>query len=466
MHVGNLRTALYAYLVAKQSGGSFVLRIEDTDQKRLVDGAVEIIYDTLREAGLLWDEGPDIGGAYEPYIQSQRMDEYIKYADRLVALGAAYYCFCSKDELESRCALDDKDGAFRYDGHCRELSKQQIEQNLGDGKPWVIRQKMPREGSISFTDLVYGEISVDCAELEDQVLIKSDGMPTYNFANVIDDHLMDITCVIRGNEYLSSTPKYNLLYEAFGWDVPQYIHCPPVMRDATQKLSKRHGDASYQDLVAAGYLPEAIVNYLALLGWSPKGEREIFSLPELVAAFDVGGISKSPAIFDIEKLTYINAEYIRAMPPEAFESLAMPYINAAVARRDVDWRPILDALQPRLEHLTDIAPKLTFIDAVPDYDASLYENKKMKTDAATSKAALEDMLPLLESLEPFAQQNLHDALFSLIEQRGVKNGFYLYPLRVALSGLPTTPGGGIELAAALGKTETVARVKAAIQKLS
>ncbi len=466
MHVGNLRTALYAYLIARKDKGSFVLRIEDTDRERYVDGAVDIIYSTLRDAGMHWDEGPDIGGAFGPYIQSERMGLYLEYAKKLVELGGAYYCFCSKEELEHRLTRSTfKEEVTRYDGHCRGLSPDEVAEKLESGVPYVIRQKMPREGVTRFDDLVYGEITVDNAELEDQILIKSDGMPTYNFANVIDDHLMGITHVVRGNEYLSSTPKYNLLYEAFGWDIPQYIHCAPVMKDERQKLSKRNGDASYQDLTAKGYLPAAIINYLALVGWAPKGEREIFSMDELITEFDISGISKSPAVFDIEKLKHINAEYIRALSREDYKAHAMPFIKSAVKRDDIDFDVLCDALMPRTEFFGDIPERLSFIDALPEYDNALYEHKKMKTNASTAKQALEAALPVLEALDDWTADGIHAALFSLIERLGVKNGWMLWPLRVALSGVPVSPGGGIELAAILGRDDSIARIKAGIAQL-
>lgn len=462
MHVGNLRTALYEYLIAKKNGGSFVLRIEDTDRERFVEGATDIIYKTLRETGLNWDEGPDIGGEYGPYVQSERMGQYLKYAEQLVEKGVAYYCFCDKARLEE--LHKEGDEGARYDGLCRTIPADEARRRVEAGEPHVIRQKMPTEGTTAFDDLVYGHIEVPNSELEDQILIKTDGMPTYNFANVVDDHLMAITHVIRGNEYLSSTPKYNLLYEAFGWTPPQYIHCPPVMKDSHAKLSKRNGDASYQDLVAQGFFSEAIINYLALLGWSPKGEREIYSLSELEQVFDVDGISKSPAIFDKEKLKYINGEYIRALSPSQFVEKAKPFIKQAI-KSEINYEVICAALQPRTEILSDIPEKLTFIDEMPDYDLSLYENKKMKTNAETAKQALELMLPVLEAQGDFSFETLHTALFALIEKTGCKNGFMLWPLRVALSGLPMTPGGGIELAATIGKQKTIERIKAALERL-
>lgn len=466
MHVGNLRTALYAYLIARGDGGSFVLRIEDTDRERYVDGAVDIIYSTLRDAGMHWDEGPDVGGDFGPYIQSERMGLYLDYAKKLVELGGAYYCFCTKDELERRLTHDTfKEEVTRYDGHCRDLSPDEVARRLAHGDPYVIRQKMPREGVTRFDDLVYGVIEVENSELEDQILIKSDGMPTYNFANVVDDHLMGITHVVRGNEYLSSAPKYNLLYEAFGWEVPLYIHCAPVMKDEHQKLSKRNGDASYQDLVAKGYLPAAIINYLALVGWAPKGEREIFSMDELINEFDVSGISKSPAIFDIEKLKHINSEYIRALGHDEYKKYAMPFIKSAVKRDDIDFDVLCDALIQRTEYFGDIPERLGFIDSLPEYDNSLYEHKKMKTDAGTAKEALSAALPVLEGLDNWTVEGIHDAMFGLIEKLGVKNGRMLWPLRVALSGVPVSPGGGIELAAILGKDESIERIKKGLAQL-
>ena len=467
MHVGNLRTALYAYLLAKSKGGDFILRIEDTDQERYVEGAVDIIYNTLKETGLVWDEGPDIGGPVGPYIQSQRMGMFKDYALQLVEKGAAYYCFCDKDRLEEVRTVQQASGmAPRYDGHCRHLTPEEVQQKLAAGVPYVIRQKMPEEGTVTFHDEVFGDITVDCSELDDQILIKTDGMPTYNFANVVDDHTMGITHVVRGSEYLSSTPKYNLLYEAFGWDIPVYIHCSPVMKDQTHKLSKRNGDASYEDLIAGGYLKDAVLNYIALLGWSPKGDREIFTLPELVREFDIAGISKSPAIFDTQKLRYINSEYIRALSPEAFYEKALPWIRKAVSAETADLHALAGVLQARCEVLSDIPEQVDFIDAVPAYHPSLYTSKKMKTTPETSREALGALLPVLEGVADWNQDTIHAALFELIEEMGVKNGWLLYPLRVALSGKQFTPGGGIELCAILGKEESLNRVRAAIRKLS
>ncbi len=467
MHIGNLRTALYAYLIAKKDGGDFILRIEDTDQGRLVEGATDVIYSTLKDCGLNWDEGPDIGGDYGPYVQSERMDNYLKYAKMLVENGSAYYCFCTEEELDARIPKKEEGGEMirRYDGHCRNLSKEEVEAKLAAGTPYVIRQKMPSEGVTTFHDLVYGDVSVENKELEDQILIKSDGMPTYNFANVVDDHLMGITHVVRGNEYLSSSPKYNLLYEAFGWDTPEYVHCAPVMKDEHQKLSKRNGDASYQDLVAKGYLTEAVLNYIALLGWSPKGERELFTVEELIKEFDLSGISKSPAIFDPEKLKYINSEYIRALTHDEFKGHAMPFIRQAVKRDDVDFDILCDVLQPRTEYFSDIPEKLSFIDKRPDIDPQLYFSKKFKTDSATAKPALEASLEVLKGLDDFSVESVHSALLSLVESLGVKNGWILGPLRVAISGVQVTPGGAVELIAALGKKETISRIESAIQAL-
>ena len=467
MHVGNLRTALYAYLMAKSQGGTFILRIEDTDQERYVEGAVDIIYNTLKEAGLYWDEGPDIGGPVGPYVQSERMPMFKKYAEQLVESGHAYYCFCDKDRLEEVRVLQKASGIVpRYDGHCRNLSKEEVAEKLAAGIPYVIRQKMPTEGTTSFHDEVYGLITVDNDTLDDQVLIKADGMPTYNFANVVDDHTMGITHVIRGSEYLSSTPKYNLLYEAFGWEIPTYIHCPPVMKNATEKLSKRNGDASYQDLVAKGYLPPAIVNYLALLGWAPKGEQEIFTMEELKKEFSVSGISKSPSIFDNQKLDYINAEYIRRLPLDQFHQIALPWIRQTVKREDVDTRLIAKVLQARTEVLNQIPEQVDFIDCLPEYDTALYIHKKMKTNKETSLEALKAALPVLEALDDFSEESIHTALFDLITKLGVKNGYLLWPIRVAVSGKQFTPGGGIEICSILGKKESLARIRKGIDLLS
>ncbi len=466
MHVGNLRTALYAYLTAKSMGGKMILRIEDTDQERQVEGAVDIIYNTMRDTGLLWDEGPDIGGPVGPYVQSERIGIYKEYALKLVELGAAYYCFCDKERLEEVRELQKASGiAPQYDRHCRNLTPEEVQAKLDAGEPYVIRQKVPLEGTTTFDDVVYGSITVENSTLDDQILLKADGFPTYNFANVVDDHLMGITHVIRGSEYLSSAPKYNLLYEAFGWEIPIYMHCPPVMKDATHKLSKRNGDASYQDLVAQGYLKEAILNYILLLGWSPKGEKEVFSLPEMIEAFDIHGISKSPAIFDTVKLRFLNGEYIRALTPEQFHDMALPWIRKGVKREDVDTKLIASLLQPRCEVLGDIPEQLDFIDELPDYSTDLYVSKKMKTNEETSLEILRQILPVMEAMDDFSDEAVHTAMFDLIAKLGVKNGYLLWPLRIALSGKQFTPGGGVEIAAILGKEESLKRLKKGIEKL-
>ncbi len=467
MHVGNLRTALYAYLLAKKNDGAFILRIEDTDRERYVEGAVDIIYDTLRKTGLVWDEGPDIGGPVGPYVQSERMGMFKAYAEELVKKGHAYYCFCDKERLEEVRTIQQASGiAPRYDGHCRHLTPEEVQEKLDADVPYVIRQKMPTTGTTSFEDEVYGTVTVENETLDDQILIKTDGMPTYNFANVVDDHTMGITHVIRGNEYLASTPKYNLLYEAFGWEKPVYIHCAPVMKNHTEKLSKRNGDASFEDLLAKGYLTEAIVNYIALLGWSPKGENEIFTLPELVQEFDVSGISKSPAIFDVQKLRAINGEYIRRLSPADFLAHAKPYIRQTCKREDVDLSALCAMLQPRTEVFTDIPEQVDFIDTLPAYDNALYVHKKMKTNQENSLASLKACLPALEAVTEWTLENVHAALFDVIAQLGVKNGVVLWPVRVALSGKQFTPGGGVDLAALLGKEETLARIRKGIAQLS
>ena len=467
MHVGNLRTALYAYLLTKSQGGDFILRIEDTDQGRYVDGAVDIIYNTLKETGLLWDEGPDVGGNYGPYVQTDRRPLYKEYAEKLVEMGKAYYCFCDEDRLnEVRALCEAKKIPPKYDRHCLSLSKEEIQAKIDAGVPYVIRQLMPDEGTTSFDDAVFGTITVENSTLDDMVLLKSDGLPTYNFANVVDDHLMAITHVIRGNEYLSSTPKYNLLYEAFGWEIPTYIHCSPVMRDHTHKLSKRDGDASYEDFIKKGYLKEAVINYIALLGWSPQGEQEKFTLDELVKAFNVSGISKSPAIFDEAKLAWLNGEYIRELSLDAFHEKALPFYEGVVTNPAIDTKKISELLQKRCEKLSDIPEQVDFFDNLPDYDIELYTHKKMKTNPENSKTALEAIKAKLETVEDFSFESLHDNLMALVEEMGVKNGQVLYPLRVAVSGKSFTPGGGVELASILGKDETLKRIEKGIEKLS
>lgn len=468
MHIGNLRTALFTYLIAKQNGGDFILRIEDTDQERYVEGAIDVIYKTLKDVGLVWDEGPDIGGPVGPYIQSQRMGMFKQYAEKLVEMGKAYYCFCDKDRLTELKAVQEASGiAPMYDRHCRNLSKEEIAEKLAAGVPYVIRQKVPLDGTTTFHDEIYGDITVENSTLDDQILLKTDGMPTYNFANVVDDHLMGITHVVRGNEYLASAPKYNLLYEAFGWEIPKYIHVEHIMKDKQHKLSKRDGDASYQDLIDKGYLKEAVLNYIALLGWAPKGEREIFSLQELVKEFDIHGLSKSPAIFDPLKLRAINGEYIRKLTPEEFLSHAEPYIRQSVKRTDVNLLEIAKLLQARTEVLTEIPEQVDFFDEMPDYDLSLYVNKKMKTDETVSLESLKAVKPVLEAIEDadWNVNSIHDAAFKLIEQLGVKNGVILFPLRVAISGKQFTPGGAFEIAALIGKKDTLSRLDRSIEKL-
>ncbi len=467
MHIGNLRTALFTYLIARKYNGKFILRIEDTDQGRYVEGATEVIYDTLKKCGLNWDEGPDIGGPVGPYIQSERMGIFKEYAEKLVASGNAYYCFCTKERMDELHKEQQAHGISpTYDRHCRNLSKEEVQKLLDAGTPYVIRQKIPMDGVTTFHDELYGDIKVENKELDDQILIKADGMPTYNFANVVDDHLMGITHVVRGNEYLSSAPKYNLLYEAFGWEVPCYIHVEHIMRDAQHKLSKRDGDAYFGDFVERGYTIPAIMNYIALLGWAPKGENEIFSLEELVDEFDISGLSKSPAIFDPVKMKAINAEYIRRMSHDEFKAAAMPYIRQTVKRDDIDFDVLVNTLQPRAELFTDIPEKVDFIDEVPEYSNDLYFNKKMKTTPESSLDALKMSLSVLESVSDWNEESIHSALFAEIEKQGVKNGWLLLPLRVALSGKAMTPGGGVELAAVLGKEITIERVQKSIQKLS
>ena len=463
MHVGNLRTALYTWLIARHSGGKFILRIEDTDQGRLVEGATEVIYATLRKCGLTWDEGPDIGGPVGPYIQTERRALYGKYAELLVEKGHAYYCFCEKTESE-----EDSGNFDRAADPCRDMSLEEARAKLATGAPYVIRQKIPAGGSTVFSDAVFGDITVENSTLDDQVLIKRDGLPTYNFANVIDDHLMGITHVVRGSEYLSSAPKYNLLYQGFGWDVPTYIHCSPVMRDAHNKMSKRKGDPSYEDLIAMGYLSEAVVNYVTLLGWSPRGEyaeREFFTLAELAEIFDIGGISKSPAIFDIEKLTYFNAHYLREMSPEAFHAAALPYIRQAVQNPALSTEEIAGLLQARCERLTDIPEKLDFFDALPDYDAGLFTNKKSKTNPEVSRRMLEAVLPALEGLADWTVDGIHDALIGLAESLEVKNATLMWPVRIAAAGKAVTPGGAVEICHILGKDECLRRLRLGLDKL-
>ena len=461
MHVGNLRTALYTYLIARHEGGKFILRIEDTDQGRLVEGAVDVIYKTMAECGLRHDEGPDVGGPVGPYVQTERRPLYKEYAELLVSRGHAYRCFCEKTESE-----EDTGEFDRADDPCRAMSAEESERRAAAGEPYVIRQRVPHEGTTTFHDEIFGDITVENTTLDDQVLIKRDGLPTYNFANVVDDHLMGITHVVRGSEYLSSSPKYNLLYEGFGWEVPRYVHCSPVMRDAQHKMSKRHGDPSYEDLIAQGYLTEAVLNYVALLGWSPRGEREIFSLAELQEAFDLAGISKSPAIFDIDKLRYFNSEYIRAMSPERFAAVAEPYIRSAVKNENYDAAAIAALLQQRTEVLTDIPEKLDFFDALPDYDTELFVHKKSKSDEQSSKNMLALVLPIFERLPVWDDEHILGAMTGLAERESVKNSVVMWPVRIAAAGKSVTPGGAVEICRILGREETLRRLRIGLEKLN
>ena len=470
MHVGNLRTALYEYLIAKSLGGTFVLRIEDTDQERLVEGAVHIIYNTLQQVGLNHDEGPDIGGEYGPYVQSERKNIYQPYAEQLVQEGKAYYCFCTKERLDSlHSAKEDGEFSGGYDRHCRDLPSAEVERLLAAHTPYVIRQRMPIEGSTTFDDVVYGSITIENKELEDQILIKSDGYPTYNFANVIDDHLMHITHVVRGCEYLTSTPKYNLLYQAFGWEVPTYVHLPLIMGKnedgSVSKLSKRHGSTGFADLINEGYLPETIVNYIALLGWCPKENRELFNLPELVENFSIDGISKSPAIFDYDKLTWFNGEYIRAMSQDKFILSAMPYFKEVFPDQELNWQVLASILQPRVTKFTQIPEMIAFLKDLPDYSADFFINKKSKTNLENSGEMLKEAINVLENVNDWTVNVLHDALIELAEKLEVKNGTLLWPVRIAAAGMLVTPGGAMEILAILGKQESVRRLSIGLDKL-
>ena len=468
MHVGNLRTALYEYLIAKSMGGDFILRIEDTDQERLVEGAVDVIYRTLEQVGLKHDEGPDVGGSCGPYIQSERRDIYLPYAQKLIETGHAYYCFCTKERLDSLHKEGDEFGG--YDRHCRDLPKEEVERLLAAGTPYVIRQKMPLEGPTTFHDAVYGDITIENKELEDQILIKSDGYPTYNFANVVDDHLMEITHVVRGCEYLTSTPKYNLLYEAFGWEIPTYVHLPLIMGKnedgSVSKLSKRHGSTGFADLIKEGYLPETIVNYIALLGWCPKGNEEIFTLDGLVQNFSIDGISKSPAVFDYDKLTWFNGEYIRALPQEKFIELAMPYFREVFPDTDPDWTILAEILQPRVTKLTQIPEMIAFFRDLPDYPADFFINKKSKTNLENSVEMLRAAISCLEQVADWKMDRLHDDLLALAQELGVKNGTLLWPVRIAAAGMTVTPGGAMEILAILGKEESLRRLRIGLDKLT
>ena len=466
LHLGGLRTALYTYLFARSHGGKFILRIEDTDQEREVPGAVEKIYSSMAAAGLKYDEGPDVGGDYGPYIQSQRKDLYLPYAKQLVESGHAYYCFCTKERLDQARAEAEKKGEnFKYDKHCLHLSKEEVQRRLDAGEPYVIRQNIPTEGKAGFDDLIFGHVEVDCSTLDDNVLIKADGLPTYNFANVIDDHTMGITHVTRGTEYLSSAPKYNLLYQAFGWEPPKYIHLPPVMANAQRKLSKRYGDPSFEDLLDQGYLKEAIINFIALLGWSPKGEQEIFSLEELEKIFDLDGINKAPAIFDMQKLRWFNAEYMRKLPFEEYLRLATPWFEKALAPGKFDLRRLAELMQNRTEVLKDIPDMVSFLAEMPEFDPAIYTHKKMKTNPEIALQALKAVRPLLETIDPWTEQQLHDKVMEFIPTTGLKNGQMLWPLRIAISGRESTPGGAFEIAYLLGREETLKRLDDSIARL-
>lgn len=467
MHVGNLRTALYEYLVAKHDDGDFILRIEDTDQERLVEGAIDIIYRTLQKTGLVHDEGPDKDKGVGPYVQSERQASglYLEYAKQLVEKKEAYYCFCDKERLATLTHTVGGKEINIYDKHCLSLSKEEVEEKLSSNIPYVIRQNNPNTGTTTFIDEIYGEISVDNAELDDMILMKSDGFPTYNFANVIDDHLMGITHVVRGNEYLSSSPKYNRLYEAFGWEVPVYIHCPLITDEDHHKLSKRCGHSSYEDLLEQGFLTEAIVNFVALLGWSPDDNTEIFTLEELVKKFDYRHISKSPAVFDFNKLKWMNGEYMKAMEFETFFQLAKPYIEEVVTK-DYDLRKIAALVKTRIEVFPDIKEHIDFFDAVPDYDNSMYEHKKMKTSVESSLEVLKELLPLFTETDDYRNENLYQILVDYVEKKGVKNGYAMWPVRTAVSGKQMTPGGATEIMEILGKEESLNRIKAAIEKLA
>ena len=468
MHVGNLRTALYAYLIAKHEGGDFLLRIEDTDQERYVEGAVDIIYRTLEKTGLIHDEGPDKDGGCGPYVQSERMASglYLEYAKKLVEKGEAYYCFCDKERLDSLKQSVSEDGTVitHYDKHCLHLSKEEIEEKLASGIPYVIRQNNPTEGTTTFNDIIFGDITVDNSELDDMILIKSDGYPTYNFANVVDDHLMGITHVVRGSEYLSSSPKYNRLYEAFGWEIPTYVHCPIITNEEHKKLSKRSGHSSYEDLLEQGFVSEAIVNFVALLGWSPEGEQEIFSLDELIKEFDFKRINKSPAVFDMVKLKWMNGEYIKAMDNDKFYDMAMPYIKEVV-KADVDLTKIADLMKTRIETFLDIAEKIDFFNELPEYDVAMYTHKKMKTNSENSLQVLKDVLPRFEQLEDYSCASIEALLKEYIAEREIKNGMALWPVRTAVSGKQMTPGGAYEIMEILGKEESLRRIRVGIDML-
>lgn len=463
LHIGGLRTALYGYLFAKKNGGDFILRIEDTDTARYVDGSVQIIYDTMRDSGIKYDEGPDVGGNYGPYVQSERKSIYTEYAKKLVELGGAYYCFCTAERIAS---LKDEEGNVRYDKHCLNLTKEEVEQKIKNGEPYVIRQNVPLDGAGSYRDLVYGDISVDYKDVEDGILIKSDGMPTYNFANVIDDHLMGITHVIRGTEYLSSTPKYNLMYDAFGWERPTYIHLPPIMKDAQHKLSKRNGDASYEDFVNKGYVKEAIVNYIALLGWNPKNNTEKMNLQELVENFSLDGIGKSPAIFDETKMKWLSGEYIKAMTDEELVERADKFFKESKVYGKYDLKKVANLLKTRIEIYSEIPDKINFLEEFGEYDLSLYVHKKMKTDTEIAKVVLPKARKAVADLKEFTFDSVHDAMMNLVTELGVKNGQVFWCVRVAISGKESTSGGVMEIAELLGKEETLRRLDFSIDLLN
>ena len=466
MHVGNLRTALYAYLITKHEGGDFILRIEDTDQERYMEGAVDIIYRTMEKTGLLHDEGPDKDGGVGPYVQSERQASglYLEYARKLVDQGDAYYCFCGQEELESMKRMVAGKEISIYDKRCLKLPKEEVERRLAAGEPHVIRFNMPTEGTTTFHDVIYGDITVNNEEMEDLILIKSDGYPTYNFANVVDDHLMGITHVVRGNEYLSSAPKYNRIYEAFGWEIPVYVHCPLITNEEHQKLSKRSGHSSYEDLVDQGFLTEAIVNFVALLGWSPQENREIYSLPELVEAFDYHHISKSPAVFDIQKLRWMNGEYIKSMDFDRFYEMAEPYIRRVI-KKDLDLKKIAAMVKTRIEVFPDIEGHIDFFETLPEYDTAMYTHKKMKTNSETSLQVLKDVLPLLEAQEDYSNDGLYELLSKYVSDAGVKTGFVMWPIRTAVSGKQMTPAGATEIMEVLGKEESLARIRRGIELL-
>ena len=467
MHLGGVRTALYNYLYAKKNHGKFILRIEDTDQERYVEGATDVIYDTLRACGMEWDEGPDKGGDYGPYVQSERKPLYLPYAKQLIEKGAAYYCFCTKEELdERRAAAEARGEVFKYDKHCLNLSKEEVQAKLEAGTPYVIRMNCPTTGESTYDDEVFGHLTFPNDTLDDMVLIKTDGMPTYNFANVIDDHLMGITHVMRGMEYLSSTPKYNMLYNAFGWEIPQYVHLTTVMRDAHHKLSKRDGDAYYSDFIDKGYLKEALINYLALVGWNPGDDREFFTMDELIEAFDIKRLNNAPGIFDTDKLTWFNAEYIRKLPFDEYLKMVTPWFDKALAGKQFDYKRLAELMQGRTEVFNRVPDMVRFLVEMPEYDLDLYNNKKMKTNPEVAKESLTLVKPVLEGIEDWSEANIHDTVMAAIAESGKKNGAVLWPLRIAISGLASTPGGAFEIAYLLGKEETLRRLNSSMEKLS